>query len=131
MPRHAPDTDELLRRAEHGDEQARQTVLIRHRQRLKHMVALRLDRRLAARIDPSDVVQEALLDAARGFDDYLRRRPLPFYPWLRRRSRIVPSPAPRACGGDSPLDQRLQPLGRGKVRLMEGKCCEENAPKRR
>lgn len=84
MPHPAPDTDELLRRAEHGDEDARQAVLVRHRQRLKHMVAVHLDRRLAARVDPSDVVQEALLDAARGLNDYLRQRPLPFYPWLRQ-----------------------------------------------
>jgi RNA polymerase sigma-70 factor (ECF subfamily) len=48
------------------------------------MVALRLDRRLAARFDPSDVVQEALADAAGKLSDYLRRRPLPFYPWLRQ-----------------------------------------------
>jgi RNA polymerase sigma-70 factor (ECF subfamily) len=84
MTHNFPDTDELLRRAEQGNGQARQAVLVRHRERLKHMVALRLDRRLAARIDPSDVVQEALLDAARGLDDYLRRRPVPFYPWLRQ-----------------------------------------------
>ncbi|HEY7423921.1 MAG TPA: hypothetical protein VH682_06715 [Gemmataceae bacterium] len=80
MPRHALDTDELLRRAEQGDEQARQAVLVRHRERLKHMVAVRMDRRLAARVDPSDVVQDALLDAARHLDDYLRQRPMPFYP---------------------------------------------------
>jgi RNA polymerase sigma-70 factor, ECF subfamily len=84
MSHHAPDTDELLRRAERGDDAARQDVLVRHRERLKQMVAVHLDRRLAARIDPSDVVQEALLDAARGLDAYLRQRPLPFYPWLRR-----------------------------------------------
>jgi RNA polymerase sigma-70 factor (ECF subfamily) len=47
-------------------------------------VAVRLDRRLAARIDPSDVVQETLADAAKRFDLYLRDRPLPFYPWLRQ-----------------------------------------------
>jgi RNA polymerase sigma-70 factor (ECF subfamily) len=39
---------------------------------------------LAARVDPSDVVQEALADAARKLAGYLARRPLPFYPWLRR-----------------------------------------------
>ena len=36
------------------------------------MVAVRLDRRLAARVDPSDVVQEALAEADRRLDDYLR-----------------------------------------------------------
>lgn len=84
MSRHALDTDELLRRAEQGDELARQAVLVRHRERLKQMVAVRLDRRLAARVDPSDVVQDALLDAAQSLDGYLRERPMPFYPWLRQ-----------------------------------------------
>jgi RNA polymerase sigma-70 factor (ECF subfamily) len=79
-----PDTEELLRWAERGDDAARLRLLARHRARLRQMVAVRLDRRLAARIDPSDVVQEALADAARGMSDYLRERPLPFYPWLRQ-----------------------------------------------
>src|SRR6185312_9947512 len=82
--RQAPDTEELLRRAGQGDRDARQALLGRHRDRLKQMVAVRIDRRLAARVDPSDVVQEALLDAAQGLSDYLRRPPLPFYPWLRQ-----------------------------------------------
>src|SRR5437763_17147579 len=79
-----PDTDRLLARAASGDGRARQELLARHRKRLRRMVALRLDRRLAARLDPSDIVQEALADAARKLDGYLRDRPLPFYPWLHR-----------------------------------------------
>jgi RNA polymerase sigma-70 factor (ECF subfamily) len=79
-----PDTEELLQRAASGDPQARQLLLTRHRKRLRRMVAVRLDPRLAARLDPSDVVQEALAAAARQLDAYLRDRPLPFYPWLRR-----------------------------------------------
>jgi RNA polymerase sigma-70 factor (ECF subfamily) len=47
------------------------------------MVALRIDRRLAARVDPSDVVQDALADAAQNLSDYIKTRPVPFYPWLR------------------------------------------------
>jgi RNA polymerase sigma-70 factor (ECF subfamily) len=80
------DTDEqdLLRAAESGDDVAGQRLLARHRRRLRQMVAIYLDRRLTARVDPSDVVQEALADAARGLSDYLRERPLPFYPWLRQ-----------------------------------------------
>jgi RNA polymerase sigma-70 factor (ECF subfamily) len=80
----APDTEQLVELASQGDDQARQQLLMRHRARLRRMVAVRLDRRLAARVDPSDVVQETLTEAARNLSDYLRERPLPFYPWLRR-----------------------------------------------
>ena len=79
-----PDTEELLDRAGRGDAAARQLLLERHRDRLRRMVAVRLDRRLAARVDPSDIVQEALAEAAARLADYLRDRPLPFYPWLRQ-----------------------------------------------
>lgn len=79
-----PDTDELLDLASQGEGEARQQLLTRHRDRLRKMVAYHMDRRVAGRIDPSDVVQEALADAARELSDYLRRRPVPFYPWLRQ-----------------------------------------------
>jgi RNA polymerase sigma-70 factor, ECF subfamily len=79
-----PDTEELIRRAGTGDPEARQQLLARHRGRLRQMVALRINRRMAARVDPSDVVQEALADAAQSLSDYLKDRPLPFYPWLRQ-----------------------------------------------
>ena len=67
-----------------GDEAARQQLLERYRDYLRRMVAVRLDRRLAARVDASDVVQETLVEAARRLDDYLRERPIPFYGWLRQ-----------------------------------------------
>jgi RNA polymerase sigma-70 factor (ECF subfamily) len=79
-----PDTDALLAQASQGDASAGQRLLARHRDRLRRMVAVRLDRRLLARLDPSDVVQEALAEAARRLSAYLRERPLPFYPWLRQ-----------------------------------------------
>jgi RNA polymerase sigma-70 factor (ECF subfamily) len=79
-----PDIDDLIEQASEGDDRARRQLLARHRRRLRRMVACHLDRRVAARVDPSDIVQEALAEAARRLDDYLRERPLPFYPWLRR-----------------------------------------------
>ena len=78
------DTEQLMDRACRGDAAARQELLVRYRDRLCRMVRVRLDRRLAARIDPSDVVQEALLEADRKLAAYLHERPLPFYPWIRR-----------------------------------------------
>jgi RNA polymerase sigma-70 factor (ECF subfamily) len=47
------------------------------------MVALRLDRRLQSRIDPSDVIQEAYIDAARRLAEYARNPEMPFFLWLR------------------------------------------------
>src|SRR3977135_2628452 len=80
----APDTEQLLEAVRRGDAQARGRLLERHRPKLRRMVAVRLDRRLAARVDPSDVVQESLVEAAARLDEYGRERPLPFYPWLWR-----------------------------------------------
>jgi RNA polymerase sigma-70 factor (ECF subfamily) len=59
-------------------------IFMRHRGRLRSMVNLRLDPRLRARIDPSDVLQEAYLDAARRLDEYLREKPMPVFLWLRK-----------------------------------------------
>jgi RNA polymerase sigma-70 factor (ECF subfamily) len=78
------ETSELLRRVRAGDNSALTHLMQNYRAPLKRMVVVRLDRRLAGRMDPSDIVQEALADAARKLPAYLAKRPLPFYPWLRR-----------------------------------------------
>jgi RNA polymerase sigma-70 factor (ECF subfamily) len=78
------DTEQLLARVADGDDGARGELLQRHRQRLRGMIALRFDRRLRPRVDPSDVLQEALAEAAVRLEEYIRKRPLPFYPWLRQ-----------------------------------------------
>jgi RNA polymerase sigma-70 factor (ECF subfamily) len=81
---HPSEADELIDRAAGGDDAARHQLLAQHRDRLRRMVAMHLDRRLAARVDASDIVQEAMLDAYGELFDYLQRRPLPVYPWLRQ-----------------------------------------------
>jgi RNA polymerase sigma-70 factor (ECF subfamily) len=78
-----PETDELLRKAAYRGTEL-QILLERHRERLSRMIAVRLDSRLASLVDPSDVVQDAMIDASQKLEGYLRDRPLPFYPWLRR-----------------------------------------------
>ena len=134
MTEHQDDTERLIGLARGGDEAAREQLLVRHRARLRQMVALRLDRRLFARLDPSDVVQEALAEAARRLPDYLRDRPLPFYPWLRRLTadrlavlyRRHVRAANRAVGREEPPlpDESAQ-------RLAERLCARPSAPSAR
>ena len=74
----------LLRDAAAGEEGAMRELFSRHRDRLKRMVHLRLSRRLAGRVDDSDVLQEAYLEVARRLDEYTREPSLPFFLWLRQ-----------------------------------------------
>ena len=78
------ELESLLDRVRDGDGGACDALLHMHRERLKRMVAVRMDRRLSSRIDPSDVVQEALTEANLHLLEYAKTRPIPFYPWLRR-----------------------------------------------
>src|SRR5438552_10147951 len=78
-----PDEADLLQRAKGGDQHALAALFARYRDRLRKMVRLRLDRRMAGRIDASDVLQDAYLDVARRFPEYAAAPTVPFYLWLR------------------------------------------------
>src|SRR5258707_408978 len=77
------ETDVLLKRAAEGDQESWGALLARHAERLRRLVAFRMDQRLQGRIDASDVLQEAFLEAWAHLADYLRQPELPFYLWLR------------------------------------------------
>jgi RNA polymerase sigma-70 factor (ECF subfamily) len=77
------ETAELQRRIERGDLSAVTDLFARHRDRLKRMVKLRLDRRLQGRIDPSDVLQEASIDVVQRAREYLASPSMPPFLWLR------------------------------------------------
>jgi RNA polymerase sigma-70 factor (ECF subfamily) len=83
MTRDASSVDHLLRRVEQGDVHVKAELFALYRDRLKQMVRLRLDRRLAGRIDASDVLQEAFLDFTRRLPEYLTDRRMPLFLWLR------------------------------------------------
>jgi RNA polymerase sigma-70 factor, ECF subfamily len=74
---------EQIRRAADGDSDAWAGLIEPHRNRLRRMVALRLDRRLAGRVDASDVIQEAAIVAIRELPNYLLKPDLPFFVWFR------------------------------------------------
>jgi RNA polymerase sigma-70 factor (ECF subfamily) len=80
-------TDDLgptLERAASGDAASWRDLVGRHHDRLRRMIDLRLDPRVRGRVDPSDVLQETYIDAARRLSDYLAEPPLPFFLWLRQ-----------------------------------------------
>ncbi len=83
MDHNSAETARLLEQVRAGDEAAWNEILARHRPRLRRMVELRLDRRLSARIDASDVVQEAYVDAISRLDEYVREPNYPLFLWLR------------------------------------------------
>jgi len=77
------DTDQLVRQARDGDPAATQMLFERHRAQLKRMISIRMDAQLAARLDESDIIQDALMEATRRLDDYIQQPAVPFYVWLR------------------------------------------------
>jgi RNA polymerase sigma-70 factor (ECF subfamily) len=83
MDNNSATTAHLLELARTGDQAALNELFTRHRDRLRRMVELRLDRRLQARIDASDVIQEAYVDAVKRLDEYLQDPTYPLFLWLR------------------------------------------------
>jgi RNA polymerase sigma-70 factor (ECF subfamily) len=73
----------LIRRAAAGDQRALADLLAAHRDRLRRLVTLRLDRRVRGRVDPSDIIQDAYVDAAAALTDYSQRGDMSFFLWLR------------------------------------------------
>jgi RNA polymerase sigma-70 factor (ECF subfamily) len=66
-----------------GDQTALASLLEYYRPRLRQMLVMRIDRKLFARIDPSDVIQETFFDAQRQITAYLQKPRVEFYVWLR------------------------------------------------
>jgi RNA polymerase sigma-70 factor, ECF subfamily len=79
----AEQTASLLDRLRAGDGQALGELFMLHRDRLWRMLYVRLDRRLASRVGPDDVLQETFLDVNRRVGEYLAEPAVPFYVWLR------------------------------------------------
>jgi len=83
MNNDSAETMNLLQRARAGDAAALNGIFSRHRERLRRMVDMRLDRRLKSRVDASDVIQEAYVEVVTRLEEYLREPRLPLFLWLR------------------------------------------------
>jgi RNA polymerase sigma-70 factor (ECF subfamily) len=73
----------LLDLAAAGDAAAWGALLAAHQERLARMVEFRMDPRLRQRIDPTDIVQEAFVEASIHRDAYFRTPDVPLFLWLR------------------------------------------------
>jgi RNA polymerase sigma-70 factor (ECF subfamily) len=78
-----PELEALLARAVAGDQNGLSALFAMNHDRLRRMVALRLDPRLQGRVDPSDVLQDTYLQAAKRLKEYVNHPDLPFFLWLR------------------------------------------------
>jgi RNA polymerase sigma-70 factor, ECF subfamily len=83
MDNNSAESVDLIERARAGDQEALNALFARHRDRLRRMVEMRLDTRLQARLDASDVVQEAYVEVVERLEEYLRDPKFPFFLWLR------------------------------------------------
>ncbi len=81
------ETRDLLDRVEGDDPSAEGRLWERHREPLRRMIGLRLDRAVGRRVDASDVVQEVMLKASVRLADYLKNPSMPFHLWLRQIAR--------------------------------------------
>jgi RNA polymerase sigma-70 factor (ECF subfamily) len=76
------DIDNLAA-SEPGTDAALADLFAAHRERLKRMVRLRLARRLSARVDASDVIQDAFAEATQRFAEYQANPEVSEFVWLR------------------------------------------------
>jgi RNA polymerase sigma-70 factor (ECF subfamily) len=83
MARPGQDLETLLPAAAGGDAWAMTCVLEEIRPALVRFVARHLDRRVAVRVDPADVVQEVLVMAVARVGAFIERHPLPFDAWVK------------------------------------------------
>ena len=77
-------TAELLQNARQGESAAVNELMERHRNAVRQMIQMRLDRAVAARVDASDVVQDVLLEASQRLNDFIEGGSMPFHLWLRQ-----------------------------------------------
>lgn len=87
MEMHTSDSAEtvcLLRQVSRGERDAFDRLFARHRDFLRQVVEYRMDRNLRQRVDASDLVQEAQMEAARRLGGYLADPPMSFKLWVRQ-----------------------------------------------
>jgi RNA polymerase sigma-70 factor (ECF subfamily) len=76
------ELDAAIRAARAGDTSALRNLYGRHQGRLLNFVASAMEPALRAKVTPEDVLQDTLLESARGIDRYDPEKGSSFYSWL-------------------------------------------------
>ena len=76
------ESQQLLNKLRENPEKTLSELFTVHRTALRQVIAARLDRRLLDRVDPSDVLQETLIEASNRLREYLDNPKVPFKNWL-------------------------------------------------
>src|SRR5438270_6123569 len=83
MPADLPASD-LIRRCRAGEAPAREQLFDRYRHYLRLLAEAQVGRHLRAKCDPSDLVQQTLLEAHRDFPGFAGTHEPELLAWLRR-----------------------------------------------
>ena len=83
MTENSSSKNQLLQSSESDNHRELVELFETDRLRLTQMVCLRMDRRLQGRVDADDVLQEAYIECAKRFGEYLANPSMPLYLWVR------------------------------------------------
>ncbi len=83
MDENVSDEESLIRRANDGDLCALDAIFDQYRRPLLRMIQIRLDCRLQSRLDASDILQNAYLQALKRLKEYVADQKIPVLLWLR------------------------------------------------
>ena len=110
------DLDFLRNSSGRGNsDEAFNTILMKYRSRLIKIISLRIGLRLQGRVDASDVIQDAFIEASRTLDKYLENPEIPVFLWLRhlagekllQANRFHLDTQKRSAGREVSIDQEM------------------------
>ena len=131
-----PPADELLSRARAGDDDARGRLLEAYRSYLTLLARVQMGRSLQGKVDPSDLVQEAFLEAHRDFRQFRGETEAELLAWLRRVLATGLADQVRRHRGTQRRDLRLErqlaaALDRSSQALERGIAAPDSSPSAR
>jgi RNA polymerase sigma-70 factor (ECF subfamily) len=122
--RDEPDLEALLALAAAGDTEAAGRAVLVHDETLRRVIRVRLDRRIARRMDVEDVLQEVHVEALGRLGEFLADRRVSLLVWLRflavQRCMTLARRHLLAAGRDARREQPLAPAGYDATSLALG-----------